>query len=92
MFTLLPVATCCHKVFIQKQSFSSVYDAREVMVGGGFLIGALIFFLLGLDDPNDPYRIFHGAWHVCGSFASLRLWRSVKDPVANVWVKAEESL
>ena len=92
LFFMIPVSSCLHKLFIQKQTFSSIYDVREVMIGFGFLFASLFFFVLGLDDGNDPYRVYHGMWHLFGAFPSLRLWRSVKDPIANSWVVISERL
>lgn len=92
VFALVPLFSCCHKMFVQKQSFSSIYDIHEVKVGCGFLVFSLTVFLLGLDDAHDPYRVYHGLWHVVGSFASLRLWRCVKDPAANIFVIASDRI
>ena len=55
---------------------------ENVMLGFGLLVVALPFFVAGLDDDNDPFRVFHGMWHLTGGFASLYLWRVVKYPGA----------
>jgi hypothetical protein len=54
------------------------WDYRECVIGFGLLGLAIFFFILGLDDDNDRYRIFHGLWHFFVGFASLHNWRIVK--------------
>lgn len=49
--------------------------------GLGLLFVGIFFFVLGLDDANDPCRIYHGMWHLCTGFALNLLWRVV--PVSN---------
>ena len=60
------------------------FDAKNFVMGFGLLAAALPFFIAGLDDDNDPFRLYHGMWHVVGSFSSLFLWRIVKTPGAVV--------
>ena len=72
--------------------FSTSYHVKEIAIGGGALCVALFFFSLGLDEKHDPYRVYHGMWHVCGGFSSLHLWRIVKDPIANDVVEAVERI
>ena len=40
----------------------------------------VIFFVIGLDDGNDPGRVFHGTWHMLAGSASYWLWRIVAVP------------
>jgi hypothetical protein len=60
------------------------FEAKNFVMGFGLLAAALPFFVAGLDDGNDPYRLYHGMWHVVGSFSSLFLWRIVRNPAAVV--------
>ena len=59
-----------------------VYNGREAAIGFSLLVVAVFFFALGLNDKSDPYRVFHGLWHVFAGFAALRLWRIVRTPIA----------
>lgn len=58
------------------------YDKKNTLLGFGLLGCAIPFFVAGLDDDNDPYRIFHGVWHLMVGIASFYLWRVVKFPGA----------
>ena len=51
-------------------------------MGVGTSLCAVPFFVLGLDDANDPYRMFHGLWHIFVGGASYYLWQTVRCPVA----------
>ena len=59
------------------------YDWKEFTIGFGCLAGAVFFFILGLDEAHDPFRMFHGMWHVLGGYAATRLWKIVKLPTNN---------
>lgn len=59
-----------------------IYEWKSVALGGGSMCCAFPFFVLGLDDDNDPYRIFHGMWHCIGGIAMYYTWRIVKQPQA----------
>ncbi|CUG75000.1 transmembrane protein, putative [Bodo saltans] len=58
------------------------YDKKNFLAGFGLLAAALPFFVAGLDDANDPFRIFHGLWHLFVGISSFYLWRIVKQPGA----------
>eukprot|EP00758_Cryptobia_borreli_P003360 Tbor_TRINITY_DN3699_c0_g1::TRINITY_DN3699_c0_g1_i4::g.370::m.370 len=60
----------------------SLYEPRNAILGVGLLCCAIPFFVAGLDDDNDPCRIFHGLWHVFGSLACFYIWKIVKKPEA----------
>lgn len=92
LFSLVPVVSLIYKFLFSTPQQASLlvrlhhvfvanFVPREVVVGGGTLMTALFFFYLGLDEKNDPYRMYHGMWHVLGGLASLRMWRIVKDPI-----------
>ena len=77
MFALVPI-------FVHAAIHRRVpaYDWKNFAAGFGLLAVALPFFIAGLDDDNDPFRFYHGMWHVFGGIASLYLWRIVKSPGA----------
>ena len=62
--------------------------ARRVVLGGArqnraylvagvaFALASAIFFVLGLDDRADTYRLLHGAWHVLSGAGSFCLFRA----------------
>ena len=77
LFALMPVIS--HACLFQRLPH---YDWKNFVVGFGTLVAAFPFFVAGLDDEHDPYRMFHGMWHLMGGVASLYLWRIVKQPVA----------
>lgn len=79
LFSMIPIVW--HGLIHQR---SPPYDMRNAVTGFGLLAVALPFFIAGLDDDNDPYRIFHGLWHVFGGVSSFFLWRIVKVPGALV--------
>ena len=54
------------------------WDMKELAVGLMSLVVAIPFFVLGLDDDHDPFRVFHGMWHLMGGLAALHMWRVVK--------------
>lgn len=57
------------------------YDWKNFVFGFSLLGLSFFFFLLGLDDANDPYRSFHGLWHFVGGCASYFLWSIVRHPL-----------
>ena len=59
-----------------------VFDVKNAVLGFGLLAAALPFFLAGLNDQADPYRIYHGMWHVVSGLSSIFLWRIVLTPMA----------
>lgn len=55
---------------------------RPFAIGVLCVLLALPFFVLGLDDEHDPYRVLHGLWHFFGGLAMLHAWMSVANPTA----------
>lgn len=95
LFAMMPVVTFCLRYInatgpplARLQAAASVYNMREAAIGLGLLVAALFCFHLGLDEKNDPYRIFHGGWHAFGGFSALHLWRMVHKPTADKAVLA----
>jgi hypothetical protein len=60
---------------------TSRLDMHECRVGMSYTVIAFCFFVRGLDDPRDPYRFYHGMWHVFAAASTLRSWRIVKNPI-----------
>jgi hypothetical protein len=56
------------------------YEWRHFFMGFGSLLVAACFFVRGLDDRTDPFRMYHGLWHVVGGFSSWHLWHIVQKP------------
>lgn len=54
---------------------------KNFVAGYGALLVATFFFVLGLDDAHDPWRLYHGLWHVCLGVACLYMWRIVRNPI-----------
>lgn len=75
LFASLPFAA---HIFVHRRW--PAYDWRSFGIGFGSLAVATVFFVLGLDDANDPCRLFHGLWHMVGSLSALYCWRVVKFP------------
>jgi predicted membrane channel-forming protein YqfA (hemolysin III family) len=47
-----------------------------VFAGGiGSLLLGVLFFVWGLDDANDPCRVYHGMWHMMAGIGMYHLWR-----------------
>jgi predicted membrane channel-forming protein YqfA (hemolysin III family) len=77
VFSMIPVFA---HIFVHQRG--PAYDRRNLVLGFGLLAAALPFFVAGLDDDNDPFRVFHGLWHLIGGASALYLWRIVKNPGA----------
>lgn len=88
-FAMMPIVTFLIRYFnasgtplARINQALSVYNAKHAGIGLGLLMVALFCFHLGLDENNDPYRIFHGGWHAFGGFSSYHLWQIVNKPTA----------
>jgi len=88
---MVPLGAFCYRAYNaagpslghRLQHAAAPFNGREALIGFSLLFIALIAFGFGLNDMEDPYRVFHGMWHIFGGFASLHLWRIVKNPTAN---------
>jgi hypothetical protein len=76
-FIMIPVFVHC----VVRRKVPS-FDVKNAALGFGLLIAAVPFFLAGLDDRADPYRLYHGLWHVVSGGASFFMWRVVVTPQA----------
>ncbi len=75
MFLVLPfIFVGCG--FLRQRRPPFHYDS--LAKGLGALAVAIPFFVLGLDDENDPYRMFHGLWHLIAGVAFYHLWNVVR--------------
>ena len=74
------VPVCTHLFYWRRWPH---YDWQEFTVGFGCLAVAVGFFIVGLDEAHDPFRMFHCMWHVMGGYAATRLWRVVTLPTNN---------
>ena len=72
LFGCVPIVNHC---FIRRKW--PTWDRKEFLVGHTLMAIAIPFFIWGLDDQNDPFKIYHGCWHLFAGLASLRLWRIV---------------
>lgn len=51
------------------------YRRKLAIRGAVLMLMALAGFVLGLDDRNDRWKLFHGGWHFFGGLAMYDLWR-----------------
>ena len=68
------------------------YNYNNLLKGLAIMIFAIMFFIRGLDDRNDPYRfcmfvlhffshLVHGLWHCTIAFSSYFMWQVVPGPI-----------
>jgi hypothetical protein len=52
-----------------------------------WLLLAVLCFIKGLDEHNDPYRLFHGLWHTFCGLGTVHAWQIIqvhnREDVAN---------
>ena len=56
------------------------YNLNNLAAGCALMLVAFGFFFIGLDDRNDPYRIYHGMWHCTVAWSSYFLWQLHPGP------------
>lgn len=76
LFFLIPV----FHLFIIQRHLPSI-NAANVIKGGAMSMISVFFFVLGLNDAGDPYRVLHGMWHIGIGIASYYLWNIIKPPL-----------
>ncbi|RNF21422.1 uncharacterized protein Tco025E_03472 [Trypanosoma conorhini] len=76
LFACIPLA-----VFLYSRRLPAV-EYRHLVTAAVFMGFAVPFFIAGLDDAEDPCRIYHGLWHLLGGIASYFMWLMVKTPGA----------
>lgn len=74
LFLLLPVT----QLLIIRRQLPSI-DGRNLFFGFLLSLIGTIFFSLGLNDAGDPYRLYHGAWHLGIGASSYFLWDIFKQ-------------
>ncbi|KPI83285.1 hypothetical protein ABL78_7682 [Leptomonas seymouri] len=83
-YTLAPVSVC---VFVPIVSHlwnprrrQGIFPRRLIIGLAACVIGAM-FFAFGLDDQNDPFRVFHGLFHVFIGIGVFFFFYSIRRPV-----------
>ena len=66
-FTVFPILSSiiclvC-KLYVSDSKDYQLYNKEKFAKGMLSLLIAIICFIRGLDEKNDPYRFFHGLWH-----------------------------
>lgn len=51
---------------------------RRLVFSGVFFAVAIVFFVVGLDDSNDPFRMFHGLFHCFVAAAMFCTWAAIR--------------
>lgn len=75
LFSIFPISKYC---FVEQRL--PVVNVRYLLTGIFFACFAIPFFILGLNDREDPYRMYHGGWHFFMGIGSFFLWLMVKHP------------
>lgn len=78
LFGVFPVVKYC---FMERRL--PQVNIRYLLFGTFFCSFAIPFFFLGLNDREDPYRMFHGGWHFFMGIGAFFLWVMVKHPTAH---------
>lgn len=72
LFALIPIT----QHFLVNKSFPPI-NQKCLYLGLLSICVSVVFFVLGLNDAGDPYRILHGMWHCTVGIASYYLWRVI---------------
>ncbi|CAJ1021411.1 putative Protein (DUF3522) [Leishmania utingensis] len=75
LFSLFPIVKHC-LVEQRPPSISRKHLAYGLLC---FCIG-IIFFILGLNEHADRYRLYHSAWHFFAGLSAFFFWVMVKAP------------
>jgi predicted membrane channel-forming protein YqfA (hemolysin III family) len=75
LFSVFPIVKYC---FLERRL--PPVNVRYLLFGIFFASFAVPFFILGLNDSEDPYRMYHGGWHFFMGIGSFFLWLMVKHP------------
>lgn len=73
LFTLIPV----WNILMLERELPNI-SIPNLIKGASLGAISVLFFILGLNDEGDPYRILHGIWHVGIGIGSYYLWSIVK--------------
>ncbi|KPI83284.1 hypothetical protein ABL78_7681 [Leptomonas seymouri] len=75
LFSIFPIVKYC---FIEHRL--PPVNVRHLLYGVFFACVAIAFFVAGLNECEDPYRMCHGAWHFFMGIASFFMWVMVDHP------------
>lgn len=81
-FTLLPVCVGVAVPFVSHAMWKRRRKGllwQRVFVGCALLGMAVVCFQLGLDEKNDPFRMFHGFFHVFVALGIFTFWSSIRS-------------
>lgn len=81
LYSLLPAT----QLLIIRRQIPPI-DKRNLFFGALLTSIAVFFFVLGLNDAGDPYRLYHGTWHLAIGASSYFLWDIFKRPVPSKFV------
>ena len=70
------VALILRCIYLRKLTFMEHLNVRIMGKSFIFLFAAVFCFFKGLDDHKDPYRLFHGFWHINIGFFSFYFFQS----------------
>lgn len=73
-FSALPLLKCL------AQKRVPPYNRARTIKGAAFAAGAFVCFRIGLDEQHDPFRFWHGMFHLFVGTALWHLWGIVPDP------------
>ena len=73
-FCMMPVCKFCGAMRLPPYDFEKLW--RGFFAG----VGSATFFIIGLDDAVDPYRLFHGMSQALVGLALFYLWQLVPQP------------
>ncbi|EKF39376.1 hypothetical protein MOQ_000398 [Trypanosoma cruzi marinkellei] len=83
-YTVVPISlfACIPVVVFLYTRQLPIIEYRYFIIATIFMGLAVPFFIAGLNDTEDPCRIYHGMWHLFGGISSYFMWRMVKAPGA----------
>ena len=83
-YTVVPVCACMATPIVSQmlnqRRRQGIY-LRRLLVGVGACAVGVVFFAIGLDDGNDPFRMFHGLFHICMGIAVFFFFYSLRRPL-----------
>jgi hypothetical protein len=79
LYTVAPIVTFALMPLVSHAVQRRLPRYRWAMLFKGFgaVAAGAVFFALGLDDANDPCRVYHGLWHLLGGLGMWWLWQVV---------------